>query len=84
MLSLLHSLSLARVGLVEELRGPRPMPMRKSVDRLPEVDIRFLASQNCPVGRDMAHDCEDVQEATGYVREGKPKRMRSPFSTFTM
>ena len=67
-------LSLARVGLVEELRGPAAHAYEEIGGSPRKLDIEFLASQgNCPVGGDLATIAAELKEilASSRIKEAE-------------
>ena len=68
-------LSLARVGLVEELRGPTAHAYEKIGGSPRKLDIEFLASQgNCPVGGDVATIAGELKEILASSRMKEAER----------
>lgn len=68
-------LSLARVGLVEELRGPAAHAYEEIGGSPRKLDIEFLASQgNCPVGGDVATITGELKEILASSRMKEAER----------
>lgn len=68
-------LSLARVGLVEELRGPTAHAYEEIGGSPRKLDIEFLASQgNCPVGGDVATIAGELKEILASSRMKEAER----------
>ena len=68
-------LSLARVGLVEELRGPAAHAYEEIGGSPRKLDIEFLASQgNCPVGGDLATIEGELKEILASSRMKEAER----------
>lgn len=68
-------LSLARVGLVEELRGPAAHAYEEIGGSPRKLDIEFLASQgNCPVGADSAEIAGELKEILASSRMKEAER----------
>ncbi|MBF1734845.1 DNA replication/repair protein RecF [Trueperella pyogenes] len=68
-------LSLARVGLVEELRGPAAHAYEEIGGSPRKLDIEFLASQgNCPVGGDLATITGELKEILASSRMKEAER----------
>ena len=68
-------LSLARVGLVDELRGPAAHAYEEIGGSPRKLDIEFLASQgNCPVGGDLATLVGELKEILASVRMKEAER----------
>ena len=68
-------LSLARVGLVEELRGPAAHAYEEIGGSPRKLDIEFLASQgNCPVGGDVATIAGELKEILASARMKEAER----------
>lgn len=68
-------LSLARVGLVEELRGPAAHAYEEIGGSPRKLDIEFLASQgNCPVGGDVAAIAGELKEILASSRMKEAER----------
>ena len=68
-------LSLARVGLVEELRGPAAHAYEEIGGSPRKLDIEFLASQgNCPVGGDLATIAGELKEILASSRMKEAER----------
>ena len=68
-------LSLARVGLVEELRGPAAHAYEEIGGSPRKLDIEFLASQgNCPVGGDVATIAGELKEILASSRMKETER----------
>ncbi len=68
-------LSLARVGLVEELRGPAAHAYEEIGGSPRKLDIEFLASQgNCPVGGDVATIAGELKEILASSRMKEAER----------
>ena len=68
-------LSLARVGLVEELRGPAAHAYEEIGGSPRKLDIEFLASQgNCPVGGDVATIAGKLKEILASSRMKEAER----------
>lgn len=68
-------LSLARVGLVEELRGPAAHAYEEIGGSPRKLDIEFLASQgNCPVGGDLATLVGELKEILASARMKEAER----------
>lgn len=68
-------LSLARVGLVEELRGPAAHAYEEIGGSPRKLDIEFLASQgNCPVGGDLATIVGELKEILASSRMKEAER----------
>lgn len=68
-------LSLARVGLVEELRGPAAHAYEEIGGSPRKLDIEFLASQgNCPVGGDLATITGELKEILASLRMKEAER----------
>lgn len=68
-------LSLARVGLVEELRGPAAHAYEEIGGSPRKLDIEFLASQgNCPVGGDLATITGELKEILASSRKKEAER----------
>ena len=68
-------LSLARVGLVEELRGPTAHAYEEIGGSPRKLDIEFLASQgNCPVGGDVAKIAGELKEILASSRMKEAER----------
>lgn len=68
-------LSLARVGLVEELRGPTAHAYEEIGGSPRKLDIEFLASQgNCPVGGDLATIAGELKEILASSRMKEAER----------
>ena len=68
-------LSLARVGLVEELRGPAAHAYEEIGGSPRKLDIEFLASQgNCPVGGDLATITGELTEILASSRMKEAER----------
>lgn len=68
-------LSLARVGLVDELRGPAAHAYEEIGGSPRKLDIEFLASQgNCPVGGDVATIAGELKEILASVRMKEAER----------
>ncbi|WP_448759278.1 DNA replication/repair protein RecF [Actinomyces sp.] len=68
-------LSLARVGLVEELRGPAAHAYEEIGGSPRKLDIDFLASQgNCPVGGDVATIAGELKEILASSRMKEAER----------
>ena len=68
-------LSLARVGLVEELRGPAAHAYEEIGGSPRKLDIEFLASQgNCPVGGDLATITAELKEILASSRMKEAER----------
>ena len=68
-------LSLARVGLVEELRGPAAHAYEEIGGSPRKLDIEFLASQgNCPVGGDLATIAGELKEILASARMKEAER----------
>ena len=68
-------LSLARVGLVEELRGPAAHAYEEIGGSPRKLDIEFLASQgNCPLGGDLATIAGELKEILASVRMKEAER----------
>ena len=67
--------SLARVGLVEELRGPAAHAYEEIGGSPRKLDIEFLASQgNCPVGGDVATIAGELKEILASSRMKEAER----------
>ena len=68
-------LSLARVGLVEELRGPAAHAHEEIGGSPRKLDIEFLASQgNCPVGGNLATIAGELKEILASSRMKEAER----------
>lgn len=68
-------LSLARVGLVEELRGPAAHAYEEIGGSPRKLDIEFLASQgNCPVGGDLTTIAGELKEILASSRMKEAER----------
>ena len=68
-------LSLARVRLVEELRGPAAHAYEEIGGSPRKLDIEFLASQgNCPVGGDLATIAGELKEILASARMKEAER----------
>ena len=68
-------LSLARVGLVDELRGPAAKAYEEIGGSPRKLDIEFLASQgNCPVGGDLATIAGELKEILASARMKEAER----------
>lgn len=68
-------LSLARVRLVEELRGPAAHAYEEIGGSPRKLDIEFLASQgNCPLGRDLATIAGELKEILASARMKEAER----------
>ena len=68
-------LSLARVGLVEELRGPAAHAYEEIGGSPRKLDIEFLASQgNCPVGGDLVTIAGELKEILASSRMKEAER----------
>lgn len=68
-------LSLARVALVEELRGPAAHAYEEIGGSPRKLDIEFLASQgNCPVGGDLATIAGELKEILASSRMKEAER----------
>ena len=68
-------LSLARVGLVEELRGPAAHAYEEIGGSPRKLDIEFLASQgNCPVDGDVATIAGELKEILASSRMKEAER----------
>ena len=68
-------LSLARVGLVEELRGPAAHAYEEIGGSPRKLDIEFLASQgNCPVDGDLATIAGELKEILASLRMKEAER----------
>lgn len=68
-------LSLARVGLVDELRGPAAHAYEEIGGSPRKLDIEFLASQgNCPVGGDLATLVGELKEILASARMKEVER----------
>ena len=68
-------LSLARVGLVDELRGPAAHAYEEIGGSPRKLDIEFLASQgNCPVGGDLATLVGELKEILASARMKEAER----------
>lgn len=68
-------LSLARVGLVDELRGPAAHAYEEIGGSPRKLDIEFLASQgNCPVGGDLATIAGELKEILTSARMKEAER----------
>ena len=68
-------LSLARLGLVEELRGPAAHAYEEIGGSPRKLDIEFLASQgNCPVGGDLATITGELKEILASSRMKEAER----------
>ena len=68
-------LSLARVGLVEELRGPAAHAYEEIGGSPRKLDIEFLASQgNCPIGGDLATIAGELKEILASSRMKEAER----------
>lgn len=68
-------LSLARVGLVEELRGPAAHAYEEIGGSPRKLDIEFLASQgNCPVDGDVATIAGELKEILASARMKEAER----------
>ena len=68
-------LSLARVGLVDELRGPAAHAYEEIGGSPRKLDIEFLASQgNCPVGGDLATLVGELKEILASSRMKEAER----------
>lgn len=68
-------LSLARVGLVEELRGPAAHAYEEIGGSPRKLDIEFLASQgNCPAGGDLATIAGELKEILASSRMKEAER----------
>lgn len=68
-------LSLARVGLVEELRGPAALAYEEIGGSPRKLDIEFLASQgNCPVDGDVATIAGELKEILASSRMKEAER----------
>lgn len=68
-------LSLARVGLVEELRGPAAHAYEEIGGSPRKLDIEFLASQgNCPVDGDVATIAGELKEILALSRMKEAER----------
>ena len=68
-------LSLARAGLVEELRGPAAHAYEEIGGSPRKLDIEFLASQgNCPVGGDVAAIAGELKEILASSRMKEAER----------
>ena len=68
-------LSLARGGLVEELRGPAAHAYEEIGGSPRKLDIEFLASQgNCPVGGDLATITGELKEILASSRMKEAER----------
>lgn len=68
-------LSLARVGLVEELRGPAAHAYEEIGGSPRKLDIEFLASQgNCPLGGDLATIAGELKEILASARMKEAER----------
>ena len=68
-------LSLARVGLVEELRGPAAHAYEEIGGSPRKLDIEVLASQgNCPVGGDVATIAGELKEILASSRMKEAER----------
>ena len=68
-------LSLARVGLVDELRGPAAHAYEEIGGSPRKLDIEFLASQgNCPVGGDLATITGELKEILASSRMKEAER----------
>ena len=68
-------LSLARVGLVEELRGPAAHAYEEIGGSPRKLDIEFLASQgNCPVDGDVATITGELKEILASSRMKEAER----------
>lgn len=68
-------LSLARAGLVDELRGPAAHAYEEIGGSPRKLDIEFLASQgNCPVGGDLATLVGELKEILASARMKEAER----------
>lgn len=68
-------LSLARVGLVDELRGPAAHAYEEIGGSPRKLDIEFLASQgNCPVGGDLTTIAGELKEILASSRMKEAER----------
>ena len=68
-------LSLARVGLVDELRGPAAHAYEEIGGSPRKLDIEFLASQgNCPVGGNLATIAGELKEILASSRMKEAER----------
>lgn len=68
-------LSLARVRLVEELRGPAAHAYEEIGGSPRKLDIEFLASQgNCPLGGDLATIAGELKEILASARMKEAER----------
>ena len=68
-------LSLARVGLVDELRGPAAHAYEEIGGSPRKLDIEFLASQgNCPVGGDVATIAGELKKILASARMKEAER----------
>ena len=68
-------LSLARVGLVDELRGPAAHAYEEIGGSPRKLDIEFLASQgNCPAGGDVATIAGELKEILASARMKEAER----------
>ena len=68
-------LSLARVGLVDKLRGPAAHAYEEIGGSPRKLDIEFLASQgNCPVGGDVATIAGELKEILASARMKEAER----------
>ena len=68
-------LSLARVGLVDELRGPAAHAYEEIGGSPRKLDIEFLASQgNCPVGGNLATIAGELKEILASARMKEAER----------
>ena len=68
-------LSLARAGLVDELRGPAAHAYEEIGGSPRKLDIEFLASQgNCPVGGDLATIAGELKEILASARMKEAER----------
>ena len=68
-------LSLARVGLVDDLRGPAAHAYEEIGGSPRKLDIEFLASQgNCPVGGDLATLVGELKEILASARMKEAER----------
>lgn len=68
-------LSLARVGLVDELRGPAAHAYEEIGGSPRKLDIEFLASQgNCPLGGDLATIAGELKEILASARMKEAER----------
>lgn len=68
-------LSLARVGLVDELRGPAAHAYEEIGGSPRKLDIEFIASQgNCPVGGDLTTTAGELREILASSRMKEAER----------